>query len=198
MPLFLQMADGPAANEGLRDRLHADGRHEPGLAIETFQCILQGQAVENGRQHAHVMSGAFLDDGAAGGELSPAQNIAAADHDGKLHAAIKHPLGLLGNIDGFVNGYAALAGRTESLPRQLQYNPVVFGFQGVDWFGVVHGASPEFEKASYVFKIIEESLSQAKPAHTFFGRVLAFFTPSTSDPCPIISQVPVTSPFSTT
>ena len=55
---------------------------------EAFEGVLQGQAVEDGGEHAHVVGGGFLDDVAAGGELGAAEDVAAADDDGELHAAL--------------------------------------------------------------------------------------------------------------
>src|SRR5262249_25950223 len=53
-PALLQVADCPAADVRLGDTLHADGGLQPRLAVETFEGVLQGQAVEDGRQHPHV------------------------------------------------------------------------------------------------------------------------------------------------
>ena len=56
--------------------------------VEALQGVLQGQAVEDGGEHAHVVGGGLLDDLAAGAELAAAQDVAAADDDGQLHAAL--------------------------------------------------------------------------------------------------------------
>ena len=55
---------------------------------EALEGVLQGQAVDDGGEHAHVVGGRLLDDLAAGGELGAAEDVAAADDDGQLHAAV--------------------------------------------------------------------------------------------------------------
>ena len=80
---------------------------------QAFQGVLQGQAVEHGGQHAHVVGGGLLDDLAAGAELGAAEDVAGADDDGQLHAALHDALGLPGDAQRLVDADAALAG----LPR---------------------------------------------------------------------------------
>ena len=61
---------------------------QPRLAVETFESVLQGQAVHDGGEHPHVVGRGFLDDLAAGAELAHAEDVAGADDDGQLHAAL--------------------------------------------------------------------------------------------------------------
>ena len=91
---FFQVPPGAAADERLGDAVHADGRHQPRLAVERFERVLQREAVDHRGQHAHVVGGGFLDAGVAGRELGAAEDVAAADDDGDLHAELRRPLHL--------------------------------------------------------------------------------------------------------
>jgi hypothetical protein len=50
------------------------------------------------------VGGALLDDDAVG-ELVAAQDVAAADDDSQLHAALHHPLGLVGDTQRLVDNH---------------------------------------------------------------------------------------------
>src|SRR5579871_5005159 len=119
------MARTTPADVRLGDRLHADGRLQACLAVEAFQCVLQGQTVEDGGQHSHVVCGPFLDDLAAGAELSTAKDVAAADNDGQLHAALDDAFCLPGNAQGLINTDAAFAWIAEPFAAQLQNDAAI-------------------------------------------------------------------------
>ena len=85
-PALLQVAASAAADVRLGHAVHADGGQQPRLAAQRLQRVLQGQAVDHRGQHAHVVGGGLLDAGVAGGELGAAEDVAAADDDGDLHA----------------------------------------------------------------------------------------------------------------
>src|SRR5262249_36786869 len=105
--------------------------HEPGLAADAFERALQGHAVEDGGEHAHVVGGGLLDDDAAGAELLAAQKVARANDDGELHAAVVDLFDLLGNLERIVDADAALAGGAEAFTGELEQHAFEFGFQGV-------------------------------------------------------------------
>ena len=65
MPPLFQMPAGAAADVGLGDAVHVDGGHHARFAAERFQGVLQGQGVDDGGQHAHVVGGGFLNAGVA-------------------------------------------------------------------------------------------------------------------------------------
>ena len=90
------------------------------LAMQTFEGFLEGQTVQDGGEHAHVVGSRLLDDLATGAELSAAENVAAADDDGQLHAAHDDALGLPRDVQRFVDADAAFAGIAESLAAQLE------------------------------------------------------------------------------
>ena len=114
-----------AANEWLGHAVHAHRRHEPRFAIERFERILQREAVDHRGQHAHVVGRGFLDAGVAGRELGAAQNVAAADDDGDLHAQSRRALRLRGDIDNFLHADAALARRGKAFAGEFQDDALV-------------------------------------------------------------------------
>ena len=122
---FFQVAPRAAADERLGDAVHAEGRHQPRLAVERFERVLQREAVDHRGQHAHVVGGRFLDAGVAGGELGAAEDIAAADHDGDLDAELGRSLDLRGDIDDFLHADAALAGRGKAFAGEFQEDAIV-------------------------------------------------------------------------
>ena len=124
---FLQVAAGAAADVRLGHAVGADGGHQPGVAAERLQRVLQGQAVDHRGQHAHVMGRGLVDARVAGGELGPAEDVAAADDDGDLHAVLGGVVGLPGDVQHGVHGDAALAGMHETLAGNLQHHAAVLG-----------------------------------------------------------------------
>ena len=103
---------------------------QPRLAVEAFQGVLQGQAVEDGGQHAHVVGGGLLDDLAAGAELGAAQDVAAADDDGQLHAALDDALRLPGDVSVSSMLMPLLPGWPKPSPLSLRTTRRYFGFRG--------------------------------------------------------------------
>ena len=97
---FLQVPAGPAADVRLGHAVGADGRHQPRVAAQRLQGVLQGQAVDHRGQHAHVVGRGLVDAGIAGGELRAAEDVAAADDDGDLHP-------VLGGVVAFAGRCAA-------------------------------------------------------------------------------------------
>ena len=76
------MPQGTAPDVRLRDLVHLDRGHDPALRTDLLKAVLQGQAIEDRGDHAHVVGGGALHTLAAGGQ-SP-EDVAAADHDGDL------------------------------------------------------------------------------------------------------------------
>ena len=74
-PLF-HVAYGPAADKRFANTVHADGGHHPARAPHALETFLQGQGVDDGRQHTHVMGGGLFDFGTTVRlELSAAEDI---------------------------------------------------------------------------------------------------------------------------
>ncbi len=117
------MADGPAPDVRLRDFVHGDGAHDPGLDAGFLESVLEGQGVHDGCQHADVVAGGAIHPASGSGQ--PAKDVPATDHDPDLDAGAVD-LGYLGGDEGAeVGSDAVLATAEESLPGQLQQDPVV-------------------------------------------------------------------------
>ena len=114
------MGQGPAADERLGDFVHADRGQEPGRAPFVLESVLQGQAVDHGRGHAHVMGGRFLDHVRPAGELRSAKDVAAPHDDRELNPACRDSRGLPGDPADFFNTDAPLAGPAKTLTGELE------------------------------------------------------------------------------
>jgi nitrite reductase/ring-hydroxylating ferredoxin subunit len=82
-PLF-QVPQGAPQDIGFGHLVHGDGGLHAGLDACPFQGVLQCQAVDDRCQHAHVVGGGPFH--AQGAGLDPAEDIAAADHNGDFNA----------------------------------------------------------------------------------------------------------------
>jgi hypothetical protein len=82
------MADGAAADEGLGNLIHLNGRLHAGKDILFFESILQRKSVDDGGQHAHVVGGDAIH--VLGLFGNPAEEIATAYDNGHLDAEIVH------------------------------------------------------------------------------------------------------------
>ena len=58
---FLQMAHGAAADERLGHLVHFDGAEQTRVAAHLFERVLQGETVDHGGEHAHVVAGGAVD-----------------------------------------------------------------------------------------------------------------------------------------
>ena len=78
------MPEGFAKDKGFRHADHIErGLHAGGNAL-LFDRVLQGERVDDGSEHSHVIRGGAVHAGA----LTAAPEIAAADDDADLHAHI--------------------------------------------------------------------------------------------------------------
>ncbi len=83
---LLEMADGSPPDVGLGDRRHRDrGLHAGGLA-EPLEDVLQRQAVDDGREHAHVVGLGAVHTRARAGHPPP--DVAAAHDDRDVDAEL--------------------------------------------------------------------------------------------------------------
>ena len=110
---------------------HGDGALHPGGDAQLLQRVLQGQGVDDGGQHAHVIPGGPLDAVPAGGEA--AKDIAAADHHHDLDAQLADFADLAGHfVDGF-GANADASGAAQRFTADLEEDAPVFGL------GLFHG-----------------------------------------------------------
>src|SRR5262249_40634963 len=126
----------------LGDRLHAHGGLQARLAFEAFEGVLEGEAVQHGCQHAHVVGGRFLDDFPASGELLATEDVARPDDDGELYAARPDALRLRGQAERLVDADAALAAVPEPLATDLEHDPAVFRLESFGGDGIIHAFGP--------------------------------------------------------
>src|SRR3954453_7668037 len=115
---FFKMTDGAAADEGLRDLIHLDGRLHAGVHALLFKGVLQGKGVQNGGEHAHVIGGNAVHGAGLLGDAP--KEIAAANHNGDLHAEGFHVRqfgGYFVNAEGI---YAKALVGCQGFPGQLE------------------------------------------------------------------------------
>ena len=78
------MSHGASPDEGLGHLAHFDGRLDAGFDAVLLKGVLQGQGVDNGGEHAHVIAGGPVDAGAF--PFHSAKDIAPAYYDDHLNA----------------------------------------------------------------------------------------------------------------
>lgn len=107
----LHVADGSEADEGFCDCGDVDGGHAAGGVAEFRDGFAEGEAVDDGAEHAHVVGGGAVDEAVAG-ELGSADDVAASDDDGHLCAGAVCLDDLTGDEAEFVgiDSEAAFAG----------------------------------------------------------------------------------------
>ena len=123
---LFQMAHGAATDEGLAHFLHVDGGQNAGGVAEFFQHVLHGQGIEHRGQHAHIVGGGTFH--ALGGTGKAAEDVAAADDQGKFHAHVEQSADLLADgAHGFgVDTGFLLSG--QGLAAQLEQHALVLEF----------------------------------------------------------------------
>ena len=93
-----------------------------------FQGVLQGEGIDDGGEHPHVVAGGPFDAAFAAWQAS--KNIAAADDDDDLDAEIPHLADLLRHVLHGLRTDADAGLAAERLAAELQQNPAV---PGVGW-----------------------------------------------------------------
>jgi hypothetical protein len=120
---FFEVADGAAPDERLGDGAHLDGRDDtrehPGL----LEPVLQGQAVDHGGEHAHVVGRGAVHPAGAGRQTP--EDVAAADDDGGLHAELLDFFDVLGNPADHRGVNAVLLIAHEGFARKLEEDSLV-------------------------------------------------------------------------
>ena len=88
------MADRAAPDVGLGDLAHLDGAHDAAVHAVALEAVLEGEGVDDGGEHAHVVALGAVH--ARGGPGEAAEDVAPAHDDGDLHAGLPDGLDLLG------------------------------------------------------------------------------------------------------
>ena len=119
----------PAApDERLGHRSHVDRRHHARLHPEVQKGFLQRQAIDHGREHAHVVGGDAVH--AVGGVRDAAKDVAAAHHDAHFNPEGVGFADLFGQIVGEGAVYSEGLGSEERFSGKLEENALVDGFFG--------------------------------------------------------------------
>ena len=113
------MANAASTDKRFRHAFHANCRLQSSGHADVFQSILQCQAVDHRRQHAHVVSGGRVNGRANCGKLLPAQNVSAATNNRQLYARVDNLLDLLGNVCHFRHADPGLAAATKAFATDL-------------------------------------------------------------------------------
>ena len=118
------MTDGLAADVRLCDLAHLDGGLYARVHIELLECILEGECVHDRGHHAHVVGRRAVH--ALGRAGEPAPDVAAADDDGDVDAALTDFLDLLRDIfdNSRVDAEALIAGKR--FTTEFQDNAFIF------------------------------------------------------------------------
>ena len=122
---FLEVADRPAADERLGNGPHFDRRDDARDHAVLLERILHGEAVDHGRQHAHVVARRAVHALRARGDST--EDIASADDDADLdaEAADFRDVGGDARGDGGIDAELLLA--HQRLPGQFQQDALVHG-----------------------------------------------------------------------
>src|SRR5262245_18279066 len=90
------MADRTPTNERLGHLGHGDGTLNPRGHAEFLERILQGESVDDGGEHAHVITCGAVD--APFAPLQTAEDVTTSDDDHDFDVQLAHPLDLPGDI----------------------------------------------------------------------------------------------------
>ncbi len=144
------MPDAAPADEWLGHSLHANGSLQPRGDADGLECILKRQAIDDGRQHSHVMGRGRRDRTADCRKLAAAKDVAPAHDDRQLHPGGHHALDLFGSGADGSHADAGLARSAEAFARQLQQHPPICGDKRRAGRGIEagrHEGPPEFERS---------------------------------------------------
>lgn len=91
------MTDGSAADEDFGDGTDFDRAHDAAVNVHRDKFFLQGEGVDDGAQHAHVVGGRLLDVTLLG-EFGAADDVAATHDDGDLNAGVDGEFDFPGDV----------------------------------------------------------------------------------------------------
>jgi tRNA dimethylallyltransferase len=130
---LFQMPHGAAADIGLADLIHRNGRDDAGKDAQLFQRRLHRQRIHYGGQHSHIVGGRALHPLRT--SCKAAKDIAATDDHTNLNPQIAHRFHLGGDAlhGGRMQAVTLIA--HQRLARDFQHDA------GVDGWGVGHGKS---------------------------------------------------------
>ena len=120
---LLEVPDRAAADVRLGDLVHGDRGHDPGRDARALERVLEGEAVHDRGEHAHVVAGRPVHAPRRRGQ--PAEDVAATDHDADLDTQAVDLRDLAGDerADRRVDAVRAIP--EQRLARQLEQDPAV-------------------------------------------------------------------------
>ena len=157
---LLEVPDGPPPDVGLGHRPHLDGREHAGGHPRLLDGILQGQRVDHGGQHAHVVAGGPVHPARAGRDA--AEDVAAPDDHRELDAQPHHLGELLGDAADDVGIDAVPLTTRQRLARDLEQDAPVRGSRAGDGHGSPSSRPPGTGRSA--------SPRSARPSSTSPGR----------------------------
>src|SRR3954466_1050658 len=122
---LLEVAHRAAADVGLRDLADVERRLHARVDLELLERVLQLQRVEDDREHPHVVRGRAVHP--LGRARDAAVDVARAEHDRDLDAAVVDALDLLGDLAQALEVGAVLEVAHERLARQLEQDAPEYG-----------------------------------------------------------------------
>jgi hypothetical protein len=123
---FFHVPDGAVANEAFSDGFDFDGGLHPGIDAQGEQFFFQGEGVDDGAQHAHVVGGGLLDV-ALLGEFGSPDDVAAPHNDGELDTHSVGLLDLMGDVIQLFGLDAEAAWLAEGLAGDFEEDSVEGG-----------------------------------------------------------------------
>ena len=125
---LLEMAEGAATDERLRDLPDLDGRHQTRGHASLLEGILKRQAVDHGGEQAHVVAGDAVDSLRRG--RHPADDVSATEDDRGLDPERMDLADLVGHAGDDLRRDAEPLVPHERLSRELQEDASVHGGLG--------------------------------------------------------------------
>ncbi len=136
---FVEVADGPVADEGFGDCSDIECREDTGIDADGVEFFFEGRRVHDGAEHAHIVGGRLVDI-ARFGEFGPSDDIAPADDDGDLGPGFGRIEDLVGDDAQFFGVDPESVRGAEGLAAELEQDALGRGaFGGLD--GIGHGLS---------------------------------------------------------
>ena len=122
--VFLQVANGATENEGFGDLIHRNRGLDAGADVHFLQTIHDRETVDDGGEHAHVVTRVAIDPSRL--TLEAAEDITSADHDADFDAHfvnffhLSADAGQHGRVDGIG------AGAAQDFAAQFQDDTFIF------------------------------------------------------------------------
>ena len=120
---LLEVPDRPAPDIRLRYLAHVERRRDASVGAVPLERLLDGERVEDGRQHPHVVAGRAVESAPAGGHAP--EDVAAADHDPDVHTELVDGADLGRDRADDIEVDPILALAEQRLPAQLEEDSAV-------------------------------------------------------------------------